>query len=174
MIRLSTLTAAAVIAASTMLAQQATTEAAALKSSYNGIKNNLTKAAEKAPESDYDFKPVPEIRTLGALIAHIADAQAFTCAAVAGGQRPSSASSKTTKADLVAALKASFETCDPVFESLTDADATKMVSMGRGGQRSKFASLWGLIAHSNEEYGYLSVYLRLKGIVPPSTSDRGR
>ncbi len=76
---------------------------------------------------------------------------------------------KTTKAELVAALKGTFDTCDAVFNALTDDDVTKMVQNGRG-TVSKTALLWRLIiGHSNEEYGYLSVYMRLKGLVPPST-----
>ena len=163
---------AAVLAASTVLAQQPATESAALKGAYNGIKNNLMKAAEKMPDNQYDFKASPDIRTFGALIGHIADAQGRTCGAVAGSQWESVAS-KTSKADLVAGLKASFDVCDGVFNSLTDEDATKTVSMGRGGARSKFAVLWGVIVHSNEEYGYLAVYMRLKGVVPPSSEGRG-
>lgn len=145
------------------------TEATALKRSYNTIKTNLTKAADRMPEDQYGFQASPDIRTFGALIAHIADVQAGTCARVAGSPAPASAGKMTAKADLVAALKASFDVCDTVFNSLTDADATKMVAAGRG-QSSEFATLWGLIiGHSNEQYGYLSVYMRLKGIVPPST-----
>ncbi len=162
----------AALGACSVFAQQAVTEAAAIKSSYNGIKNNLTAAAEKMPDDQYNFKASPDIRTFGALIAHIADSQGRTCAAVAGSTPPESAASKTSKADLVAALKASYDICDGVINSLSDEDATKTVSLGRGGPRSKFAVLWGMIAHSNEEYGYLAVYMRLKGIVPPSSAGR--
>ena len=162
----------ALLAGGTILAQAPTTEPAALKGAYNNIKTNLTKAAEKMPDDQYGFKASPDIRTFGALIAHIADAQGRTCAAVAGSTPPESAGSKTAKADLVAALKASFDICDGVMNSLSDDDASKTVSVGRGGPRSKFAVLWGNIVHSNEEYGYLAVYMRLKGIVPPSSEPR--
>jgi hypothetical protein len=39
-------------------------------------------------------------------------------------------------------------------------------------QRSRLATLAGTVSHSNEEYGYMAVYLRLKGIVPPSSEGR--
>jgi uncharacterized damage-inducible protein DinB len=165
------------LAAGTLFAQQPTTEAGILKAAYTGIKNNLTKAAEKMPEDQYNFKASPDIRTFGGLIAHVADVQGRICSAAGGGEAPPSAGDKTAKADLVAALNKSFEVCDAVFNSLTDADASKMMSMGRG-SRSEFATLWQfIIAHSNEEYGYLAVYMRIKGIVPPSTeaaAGRGR
>lgn len=147
-------------------------EIAALKNAYNGLKANVTKAADRMPEADYAFKASPDIRTFGQLIGHIADTQARFCA-VAGGATPGTTDAektKTAKADLVAALKASFDACDGVFSALTDDDITKMVSAGRGASRSKTALLWQLIiGHTNEEYGYLAVYMRIKGIVPPST-----
>jgi hypothetical protein len=170
-------TAALFAAGSSLFAQQPApapiTEAAALKNSYNGIKANLTKAADRMPEDQYGFKASPDIRTFGALIGHIADTQARFCTIAAGGTPApgdGAEKTKTAKADLVAALKASFDACDPVFAGLTDEDASKMVNMGRGAPRSKTALLWTLIiGHSNEEYGYLAVYMRIKGIVPPST-----
>jgi hypothetical protein len=143
--------------------------AAELKAFYTGVKGNLMKAAEKMPDDAYSFKASPDIRTFGALISHIADSQGRTCAAVGGGTAPPSSASKTSKEDLVAALKASFEVCDGVINSLTDEDAAKTVSMGRGGQRTKLGALWGIMAHSDEEYGYLAVYMRLKNVVPPSS-----
>jgi DinB superfamily len=179
--RVCMLTTAAVFAAGSALYAQPpaapttppppATEATVLKRSYNSIKTNLTKAADRMPEDQYGFQASPDIRTFGALIGHIADVQGGTCARVAGSPAPPSAGKMTAKADLVAALKASFDVCDTVFNGLTDADAGKMVPSGRGGATSsEFATLWGLIiGHSNEEYGYLSVYMRLKGIVPPST-----
>src|SRR5579872_3168900 len=101
----------ALLAGGTIFAQAPTTEPATLKGAYNGIKANLTKAAEKMPDDQYGFKASPDIRTFGALIAHIADAQGRTCGAIAGSQWES-AGSKTSKGDLVAALKASFDACD--------------------------------------------------------------
>ena len=80
--------------------------------------------------------------------------------------------SKTAKADLVAALKASFDECDKAYDSLTDANASEMIK-GPRGSRTKLGMLEGNITHDNEEYGYLAVYMRLKGQVPPS-SDRAK
>jgi hypothetical protein len=90
---------------------------------------------------------------------------------VNGEQKAVDAGSKTTKADLVAALKESYAICDKAIDSLTDAKASEMVSMGQR-QRSKLGMLAGMVSHSNEEYGYMAVYMRLKGIVPPSSEGR--
>ncbi len=152
-------------------AQSANPMSTELKGMYNGVKNNLTRMADKMPEEHYAFKATPEIRTFGELVAHVADSQARTCSAVNGEQKAVNAASKTTKADLVAALKESFAMCDKAIDALTDAKASEMVTI-RQGQRSKLGALAGMVSHSNEEYGYMAVYLRLKGIVPPSSEKR--
>lgn len=152
-------------------AQTANPLSAEAKQAYNGIKNNLTKMAEKMPEEHYGFKPVPEIRSFGQLVAHVADSQMRTCSAVKGTAAQANAASKTSKADLVAALKDSFAECDGAYDSLTDATAGEMIKTARG-QRTKLGALVGNTTHSNEEYGYMAVYLRLKSIVPPSSEGR--
>jgi hypothetical protein len=144
---------------------------AELKQMYTNVKNNHVKMADKMPEEHYSFKATAEIRIFGQLVAHVADSQARTCSAVNGEQKAVNASSKTTKADLVAALKESFDMCDKAFDSLTDAKAAEMVAIGQR-QRSRLGMLTGMVSHSNEEYGYMAVYLRLKSIVPPSSERR--
>ena len=142
-----------------------------LKAMYTGVKNNHIKMAEKMPEEHYGFKASADIRTFGQLVGHVADSQARTCSAVNGEPKALNAGSKTSKADLVAALKESFAMCDKAFDSLTDAKANEMIQMGQR-QRTRLGALAGTVSHSNEEYGYMAVYLRLKGIVPPSSEGR--
>jgi DinB superfamily len=137
------------------------------KSSYTSIKGYLTRAAAAMPEENYSFKPTPDIRTFGALMAHIADHQMRFCSS-ARGEAKKGDPNLTAKADLVAALAASFKECDAAWDSITDANATQMM-----GQRSKLGTLIVDVMHSNEEYGYMSIYFRLKGIVPPSTDRTG-
>ncbi len=167
--RLSIMMIAAALGASGAYAQSSVAE---LKSSYESIKGNLMKAAEAVPEDDYSFKPTPEMRSLGALVGHIADAGVFYCSTAAGKPERANSGNKTSKADLTAALKASFDHCDAVFDSMTDAEAAKEVSMGRMGSKSKFGVLVAVLVHDYEEYGYLAVYMRLKGVVPPSSAPR--
>ena len=168
---LLTIPAILFVSAGAMSAQSGNPLSTEAKQAYNGVKNNLLKAAEKMPEADYSFKPTPEIRSFGQLVGHIADAQMRTCSAFKGESKTADAASKTSKADLVAALQAAFAECDGAYDSLTDAAATEMVKTPRG-QRTRLGMLVGNTTHDNEEYGYLAVYLRLKGIVPPSSERR--
>ena len=140
------------------------------KTAYTNNKNNLIKAAEKMPEDAYSFKPTPEMEAFGQRMIHIAN-QIGTCSAMTGERKPNPAAGKTAKADIVAGLKTSFEACDAAWDSMNDKTAMEMVA-GRGGQqRSKLSGLIGDTTHNTEMYGYISVYMRLKSVVPP-TSDR--
>jgi uncharacterized damage-inducible protein DinB len=144
-----------------------------IRAYYNGVKNNILKAADKMPDDGYDFKPTPEQRSFGGWIAHVADAQTAGCSRVLGTPKTPGAASKTTKADLVAALKDSFDTCDAAYAGLTDANANDPVQSFRG-PTTRLASLAGNVAHDNECYGSMAVYMRLKGVVPPSSEGRPR
>src|SRR5580698_1040464 len=97
------------------------------KTSYTGIKNTILKAADKMPEANYSFRTVPEVRTYGEIIGHIADTQLLLCGMAKGEQKAGTAGTKTSKADLVTALKASFDYCDGVYNSMTDASGAAMV-----------------------------------------------
>jgi hypothetical protein len=162
----------ALASACALEAQEANPLSANMKASWTNIRNLIGKMAEKMPEEDYRFKPTPDIQDFGQRISHAVAFMMRGCATVKGEQKPLTFSPAPTKAEVLAAIKEADAECDAVFDSLTDADAMQMINAGRGGQRPKQAVLQGtVLEHSQEMYGYMAVYLRLKGIVPPS-SDR--
>jgi uncharacterized damage-inducible protein DinB len=138
---------------------------------YALVKENLLKAAQEMPEENYSFRTVPPVRTFAEMIAHVADAQVLMCAVVKGEKARASAGSKKTKAELVSALKYSFDYCDPVYASMTDAEAAAPVRWARW-DMSKLGLLNWNIAHDNEMYGIIGAFLRIKGLVPPSSAGR--
>jgi uncharacterized damage-inducible protein DinB len=144
-----------------------------LKQQYAAIKDAITKSADRMADADYGFKPAPgNTRTFAQIIGHIADVQMAICGAAKGEQKASNAESTwSTKADLVAALKASVDFCDSAYDSLTDASATEQIRMF-GGMRSRLSALYFNIIHDNEMYGQIVAYYRAKGMVPPTTADR--
>src|SRR3954452_11705144 len=147
--------------------------ATALQRGYAQLKNSITLSAEKLSEADYFFKPTGDIRGFGQLWAHVADAQFGQCSGARGVPNPRQGQptfeTLTTKAEIVKALADSYAFCDDAFSSLTDASASEMISNGRGGQQSRAVALLGVIGHGSEMYGIGTVYLRLKGQIPPST-----
>lgn len=150
--------------------------AAGLQASYARIKGLVTTSADKLPEADYGFKPTPEIRNFGQLWAHVANFHFGTCAQVAGVPNPNQGNNlentATTRAAIIKALADSFALCDTAFAALTDQSAGEMLTGGRGGPRAKGIVLNQIIEHDNEMYGIGTVYLRLKGQVPPSTEQQ--
>ena len=157
--------------------------ATSLQRGYAGIKANFTAAAEKMPEADYMFKvgAMPEARTYGQLIAHIAQSQFGQSSGLTGVPNPMAGKNLEndlkTKAELTKALAESFALCDKAFADTTDANATELVKAGAN-EQTRAASLYGVIVHGNEIAGTAYAYLRTKGIVPPSTeramAGRGR
>jgi len=131
----------------------------------------VTAAAEQVPDSSYSYRPVPTVRTFGQLIAHIAGSQDMFCALALGETaNASDAIEKTTtgKTALVAALKASIEHCQKAY-AMTDADAMKRTVKTFAGERS---ALWALLyntVHDDEHYGNIVTYMRMLGMVPPSS-----
>jgi uncharacterized damage-inducible protein DinB len=130
----------------------------------------ITTVAEELPDSLYAFRPTPEVRSFGQLIGHVAGAQYLICAAALGEparEEDEIEKTRTAKAELVAALKASTEYCTRAYGQTDRAAQQRTKLFGQEGTRL-FAL--GLNAtHNAEHYGNLVTYLRLKGIVPPSS-----
>jgi len=144
------------------------------KRGYERTKGILLRSAEKMPEENYSFEPVDTVRAYGQIIGHLADAQYLFCSTASGEKNPDLKieKTKTSKADLVAALKDGFAYCDKVYDAMTDTTATQTVKFF-GNDVPKFAVLSVNIGHNMEHYGNLVTYMRIKGIVPP-TSEQGQ
>ena len=118
---------AALGSVSGVIAQDANPLSSELKQNYERQKGALLAEAARMGDADYSFKATPEVGTFGSRVAHVADAQMMICSAVKGETKKAATAGKTSKADLVAALKASFEYCDSAYSSLTDATALQTV-----------------------------------------------
>ncbi len=145
----------------------------AMKMQYEMVKGNITKSAEKVSEDLYAFKPTPEVRSLGQLFGHIADANYTFCSNASGTKGPEGSfeKTKTSKADLQKALADSFAFCDAAFGGMTDAKGAETVNLF-GMQQTRLSVLAFNTAHDFEHYGNLVTYMRLKSIVPPSSEQR--
>lgn len=139
---------------------------------YTTIKTDTIRAAEKMPEADYSFRPAPEVRTFGQIVGHIADDQFYFCSTVKGESKETDIEKTVkTKAELVAKLKEAFAYCDAVYDGFTDAHATEKVKTFAG-ERTKLSILSFNYAHTYEHYGNIVTYMRIKGLVPPSSEKK--
>ncbi|HEY1732615.1 MAG TPA: DinB family protein [Terriglobales bacterium] len=142
-----------------------------VQGSYGRLKPFVIKSAEDMPAENYQFKPTPEIRTFARVVNHVTEAQFRSCGsanhleASAISKPPSDTADKAT---IVEALKASFAECDKAYAALSDSNLTEMIQIGPA-KRSRIGLAWGNVSHDNEQYATLALYMRLKGLVPPSS-----
>jgi uncharacterized damage-inducible protein DinB len=146
-----------------------------LRSAWASAKTNVRRSADVMPEAKYGFKPVDGVRSFGAILAHVAGASYEFCAAAKGEKTPHAEDefekSATTKAAIVKALDGAIAYCDEVYKGLDDAKAAQMAAGAFGGpQAPRAASLIGNTTHFQEHYGNIVTYLRINGLVPPSSA----
>ena len=154
--------------AAALHAQTAPSMSADIKRAYESVKGNLMKTLDKVPDEDFSFKPTPEVRTFAEVLGHVANAQIHSCSAVVGESKTVDVAGKTAKADISAAVKEAFAECDKAYATLTDSNAGEAIKTPRG-QVSRIGALAGNTTHDVEQYAILTVYMRLKNIVPPSS-----
>jgi hypothetical protein len=153
---------------------------AEVQTMFNNIRTNMTKAADQFPEGKYGWSPTPEVRTWGGLISHIVDDNNGACYILAGEPaaqprldnqgKPTDAGKDLKKADIVKALAESFARCEKAFAAVT---MENMLERNGTGNRSKIGALIYDTQHINEHYGNIVTYMRLQGLVPPSSAPRG-
>ena len=138
---------------------------------YSGVKRILVRSAETMPAENYGYKPAEAVRSFGQIVGHVADSQYMFCSRALGEKNPAPGieKSKTSKADLVAALKDAFAYCDRAYDALTDATLADAVP-SHSGSTPKIGVLNTNNVHTIEHYGNLVTYMRMKNLVPP-TSD---
>jgi uncharacterized damage-inducible protein DinB len=161
---------AASFAATHACAQTADLMSKGAKGVFASVKSNVLKAAEAVPEGDYSYKPTEKVRTFGELIGHIADGQYEFCSVALGdtSEHASVEKSKKTKGELIEGLKTAFAYCDKAYDGMTDAHAADEVEFFNR-KLAKVNVLDFNTAHTDEHYGNIVTYMRMRGLVPPSS-----
>jgi uncharacterized damage-inducible protein DinB len=132
--------------------------------------HNVVESAKDMPEAKYGYRPIAGVRTFGELIGHVAGSQEMFCA-IALGQKPPAEDAvekqAKTKAALIAALEKSNKSCEAAYAQ-SDAAATGKVELF-GAQHTRHYTLVMNAMHDDEHYGNIVTYLRMNGMVPPSS-----
>ena len=152
-------------------APQTLTPAADVLRSYTGLKTNILKAAQNMPAENYSYRPTPDIRTFARVANHVTEAQFRSCGtlnATAPASIPKAPPETADKATIVAALQASFAECDKALAALTETNMLEKFTIGTT-TRARISVLWATVAHDDEQYATLALYMRLKGLTPPSS-----
>ena len=153
------------------VAQTANPLTANAKIQFGALSGFVLRSAEKVPEELYAFRATPEVRSIGGLYGHVADAMFAMCSAAAGGKPPRTGIEKavTAKPALVAALKEAIGHCNGVYDAMTDQKGSTETVPFYFGPTPRLSVLYFVVTHTYEHYGNLVTYMRLKGIVPPSS-----
>ncbi|MCC6263058.1 MAG: DinB family protein [Bryobacterales bacterium] len=135
---------------------------------FSAAKASVLKAANKAPEDIYGFRPTPEVFTLRRMFLHIAGASYSICSSAAG--KPGSApkvdvTAESPKAEVIAKLNAAFAYCEDVFAHSSDATLAETVPTANG-PREKSYYFSHLLGHTFLHYGNVVTYMRIKGMSP--------
>jgi uncharacterized damage-inducible protein DinB len=139
----------------------------------------LTVAVANAmPAESYTFRPAPEEMSFGQLMAHIAVADRGACANASGLTAPAlpakitewtkdSQKVEVDKDTAVQFIKDAFEFCN---KAITEMPVARMDTVVGPANRNLTGSewLWSYFTHTAHHRGQAEVYLRLKGIKPPT------
>src|SRR5215471_10743651 len=130
--------------------------AAYLKKSFEEVNGWVTKAADMVPADKYNFKPTPAVRTFGELVAHITDSYEFFCARASGQNVQWSTPVEKAGLDkpaLAGKLKQAQTKCNAAYGSGSGSPGPLIENIG----------------HTSLHYGNIITYMRLMGMVPPSS-----
>lgn len=167
----------AVTATAQTPAAAAASASSALKQLWDSAKGNIRESATMMEEANYAFKPVDSVRTYGQILAHVAGAGYVFCSAAKGEKSPYSEDhfekNATGKAAIVKAVNDAIAYCDGAYQAMTDAKAGESIDLPFGmGKGSRSFPLVVNYGHFMEHYGNIVTYLRIKGMVPPSSKSR--
>ena len=143
---------------------------------FKAPRGYILRAAEKMPDGHYAFRPTPEVRTFAELVGHAVDGHYLVCSMSLGEKSPNAdmqfhEKNTRTKAALVRALTESAEYCDRAHAQLSGPRGAEMIDWF-GAKHPRVTTLFFNTGHDWETYGTIVAYLRLKGIVPPSSEPR--
>jgi len=138
---------------------------------FSNQEEEVVSAAEAMPEDKYNFAPTKGtfegVRTFGQQVTHIAASQYYYFGNFGiKGVDPDTIDKLTKKDDIVKALKDSYAFANQAIETITAENAYQQF----GDHKTTRAGLTTTaLAHTNDHYGQMVVYLRMNGIIPPAS-----
>jgi len=143
-----------------------------LKQQWESIRGNVIRTAEAVPEDKYDFKPTPEVRSFRDQFVHIVEENYFFMGFVSGQRNAKPAVTPKTKAEIIKALNDSYDFGAKALAGLNDSNAMEIIPVMGNRQGPRWSMALMNIVDNMDHYGNLVVYMRLNGIVPPSSQRR--
>ena len=154
------------LAAGTLQAQNHMTNTATQRY-FNVVRSNLELSADAMPPEKYSYRLTPQQMTFAEWLNHATQRNYSDCAVLKGepvSELEKKAASLKEKAEVGKALKDSFAYCADALKGMDDQKAISSPAMSN--------AFLHLVVHNNEIYGNIVGYLRVSGIIPPSTASR--
>jgi uncharacterized damage-inducible protein DinB len=151
-----------------------TTLACDVQGDWDRTRNLLLGLVNAMPDDKWSFKPTPAQQTFAERAMHVAQID-LALLGTLGGKTPAPTLANpkaATKAEVVAALTASFDYGAAVIKEFNDQQlAERIASMPfLGPTASRLKVINFSMQHTNDIYGQLVVYLRLNGVTPPASN----
>ena len=145
----------------------------AIRPLYEEVRGYILASAEDMPAERYGFRPIEGVRSFGQMLGHVAGDHYWFCSRVKGETwEPDTTLERLDKEQMLVALRESYAYCDDLYTSLPADRAAEMIQFGRG-QVPRLYLLNFNVTHDWEHYGNLITYLRMNGMVPPSSQQGG-
>lgn len=143
----------------------------------NMVEGEMVPLAEAMPADKYNFAPsngnFKGVRTFAEQVKHVASTNYFmfgTAASMQPTGMPKMSDLKT-KEQTVQALKDSFAFAHQAIATLNEQNALEQVKPVDGVDTRAGIMLFAIV-HMNDHFGQMVEYLRMNGIVPPSSQPR--
>ena len=159
----------AAAAATVGIARAADKEIDILVEHWKKSKALTLKVADVMPAENYDYKPFADARAFGGELQHLAQAEGFYLGRLGKGRAPAAPQGDTGKAATVKYLTDTFDWAIGVVGQLTAADLTAPFGAGgKGAPATGLELLYQAMIHTAHTRGYAEMYLRNKGVTPPT------
>ena len=164
---------AAVVPSSLWAQAPAPSLAKEIAASFQRASTEILDVAEAMPAEKYGYKPTPEISSFGEQLVHVAGITQRFVDTAKGTKTEAPHHAATTKPEIMELLKKTFQNAQDAINPLTDAQLMEPVKFPFGDRTVTRATFWqGPLYQIRNHHGQLVVYLRMNGIVPPTTARR--
>jgi len=146
-----------------------------IQADWTRTRTLITGIVEAMPDDKFGFKPTPAQQTFAERVLHVATTDLFILPTL-GGKTPAPMIDQkaATKAQLLAALKQTFDYGDAVIKEFSDQQWVERVTPPpfMGPSASRLRIIYFDMQHSEDIYGQFVVYVRLNGVTPPASRPR--
>jgi uncharacterized damage-inducible protein DinB len=141
------------------------------KATWTSTRDLVLGIVEVMPEDKWDFKATPAVRSVREIVTHLVGENYLFFGRVSGENLGNPAEKLKTRAELLKALRDSYDYGAKVWAGLTDEKALEMIDV-RGQKVQRWSPILGAIQDNMNHYGNLVIYVRLNGLVPPRSAGR--